>query len=87
MKFNKQELLNLACQSSNRFVKEGPLVIYERQDGLFKRSEGNPARVIAVIHLAYTYIFLHFWFVVCVYSQHEHVVNFVCLFGLLCLCS
>lgn len=42
MKINKQELLNLACQSSNRFVKEGPLVVYERQDGiLFKKNEGK----------------------------------------------
>lgn len=42
MKFNKQELSNLACQSSNRFVKEGPLVVFERQDGIiFKRSESK----------------------------------------------
>ena len=42
MKFNKQELSNLACQSSNRFIKEGPLVVYEKQDGvIFKRSEGK----------------------------------------------
>ena len=42
MKFNKQELSNLACQSSNRFIKEGPLVVYEKQDGvIFKRSEGR----------------------------------------------
>ncbi|EFX86646.1 hypothetical protein DAPPUDRAFT_307906 [Daphnia pulex] len=40
MKFNKQELSNLACQSSNRFIKEGALVVYEKQDGvIFKRNE------------------------------------------------
>lgn len=42
MKCNKQELINLASQSSNRFVKEGPLLLYERQDGiLFKRQESK----------------------------------------------
>lgn len=42
MKFNKQELLNLACQSSNRFVKEGCLQVFERQDGTFlKRNESK----------------------------------------------
>ncbi|XP_032785081.2 inositol polyphosphate-4-phosphatase type I A isoform X2 [Daphnia magna] len=40
MKFNKQELSNLACQSCNRFIKEGLLVVYEKQDGvIFKRNE------------------------------------------------
>jgi hypothetical protein len=42
MKFNKQELSNLACQSSNRFIKEGALVVYEKQDGvIFKRNESK----------------------------------------------
>uniref|UniRef100_A0A0P5NVZ0 Type II inositol 3,4-bisphosphate 4-phosphatase n=1 Tax=Daphnia magna TaxID=35525 RepID=A0A0P5NVZ0_9CRUS len=42
MKFNKQELSNLACQSCNRFIKEGLLVVYEKQDGvIFKRNENR----------------------------------------------
>jgi hypothetical protein len=41
MKFNKQELLNLACQSSNSFVKEGCLQVFERQDGILKRNESK----------------------------------------------
>lgn len=42
MKFNKQELSNLACQSSNRFIKEGALVVYEKQDSvIFKRNESK----------------------------------------------
>ena len=50
MKFNKQELQNLACQSSNRFVKEGTLLIYERQDGiLFKRNESKRSNFFIVI--------------------------------------
>ncbi len=50
MKFNKQELLNLACQSSNRFVKEGTLLVYERQDGIiFKRSESESFNAIYLI--------------------------------------
>ena len=50
MKFNKQELLNLACQSSNRFVKEGTLLVYERQDGiLFKRTESKEQFVYFII--------------------------------------
>ena len=42
MRFNKQELLTIACQPSNRFDKEGSLVVYEKQDSiLFKRQESK----------------------------------------------
>lgn len=41
MRFNKQELATLATQPSNKFEKEGILYVTERQDGFFRRSEGN----------------------------------------------
>jgi inositol polyphosphate-4-phosphatase len=39
MRFNKQELITLATQSSTRFEKEGILYVRERQDGFFRKSE------------------------------------------------
>lgn len=39
MRFNKQEMLTLATQPSQKFDKEGVLFLRERQDGLFRRSE------------------------------------------------
>jgi hypothetical protein len=60
MKFNKQELSNLACQSSNRFIKEGALVVYEKQDGvIFKRNESKSKRLP-------TYFLASIWFVLLV---------------------
>lgn len=41
MRFNKQELATLAQQPSNKFEKEGILFITEKQDGFFRRTEGN----------------------------------------------
>lgn len=41
MRFNKQELATLATQPSNKFEKEGILHVTERQDGFFRRTEGN----------------------------------------------
>ncbi|XP_012140220.1 inositol polyphosphate-4-phosphatase type I A isoform X2 [Megachile rotundata] len=39
MRFNKQELLTLATQPSQKFEKEGILYVRERQEGFFRRSE------------------------------------------------
>jgi hypothetical protein len=41
MRFNKQELITLATQSSTRFEKEGILYVRERQDGFFRKSESK----------------------------------------------
>lgn len=40
MRFNKQELTTLATQPSNKFDKEGILIITEKQEGLFRKTEG-----------------------------------------------
>uniref|UniRef100_A0A1B6ECE3 phosphatidylinositol-3,4-bisphosphate 4-phosphatase n=1 Tax=Clastoptera arizonana TaxID=38151 RepID=A0A1B6ECE3_9HEMI len=39
MRYNKQELLTLATQPSQKFDKEGILFLRERQDGFFRRTE------------------------------------------------
>ncbi|XP_034942251.1 inositol polyphosphate-4-phosphatase type I A isoform X2 [Chelonus insularis] len=39
MRFNKQELMTLATQPSQKFEKEGTLCIRERQEGFFRRTE------------------------------------------------
>ncbi|XP_075990875.1 inositol polyphosphate-4-phosphatase type I A [Anticarsia gemmatalis] len=44
MRYNKQELVALASQTSQNFDREGVLVLKERQDGFFRRSEGCSVR-------------------------------------------
>ncbi|XP_028035489.1 type I inositol 3,4-bisphosphate 4-phosphatase-like [Bombyx mandarina] len=44
MRYNKQELVALASQTSQNFDREGVLVMRERQDGFFRRSEGSTVR-------------------------------------------
>ncbi|XP_063837987.1 inositol polyphosphate-4-phosphatase type I A-like [Ostrinia nubilalis] len=44
MRYNKQELFALASQTSQNFDREGVLVLKERQDGFFRRSEGCSVR-------------------------------------------
>ncbi|CAH0392332.1 unnamed protein product [Bemisia tabaci] len=39
MRYNKQELLTLATQPSQKFDKEGVLLVRERQDGFFRKTE------------------------------------------------
>lgn len=41
MRFNKQEMITLAQQPSNRFDKEGLLFVRERQEGFFRRTESE----------------------------------------------
>lgn len=41
MRFNKQELMTLATQPSQKFDKEGTLCIRERQEGFFRRTESE----------------------------------------------
>lgn len=41
MRFNKQELLTLATQPSQKFEKEGILFVRERQEGFFRRTESE----------------------------------------------
>ncbi|KOB70221.1 Type I inositol-3,4-bisphosphate 4-phosphatase [Operophtera brumata] len=44
MRYNKQELFALASQTSQSFDREGVLVLKERQDSFFRRSEGCSVR-------------------------------------------
>ncbi|XP_053624028.1 inositol polyphosphate-4-phosphatase type I A-like [Plodia interpunctella] len=44
MRYNKQELVALASQTSNKFDREGVLVLKEKQDSFFRRSEGCSVR-------------------------------------------
>lgn len=41
MRYNKQELFALASKTSQNFDREGVMVLKERQDGFFRRSEGQ----------------------------------------------
>lgn len=41
MRFNKQELSALASLTSQSYDKEGVMVLKEKQDGFFRRSEGK----------------------------------------------
>uniref|UniRef100_A0A8D8H6Q0 phosphatidylinositol-3,4-bisphosphate 4-phosphatase n=1 Tax=Culex pipiens TaxID=7175 RepID=A0A8D8H6Q0_CULPI len=41
MRFNKQELITLATQPSNKFDKEGRLYVTEKQEGFFRKTEGD----------------------------------------------
>ena len=41
MKFNKAEVALLASQPSCKFEKEGVLFVREKQEGFFKRNEGE----------------------------------------------
>jgi len=41
MRFNKQEMFSFAKQPSQNFDKEGVLLLKERQDGFFKRTESE----------------------------------------------
>lgn len=45
MRFNKQELITLATQPSNKFDKEGPLYVTEKQEGFFRKTEGEETKV------------------------------------------
>ncbi|XP_012279460.1 type I inositol 3,4-bisphosphate 4-phosphatase isoform X3 [Orussus abietinus] len=44
MRFNKQELMTLATQPSQKFEKEGILYVRERQEGFFRRTEISSER-------------------------------------------
>lgn len=41
MHFNKAELASLVTNPATRFDKEGPLIITERQEGIFWRTDGE----------------------------------------------
>lgn len=40
MRYNKHELAALASQTTQNFEREGVLVLKEKQDGFFRRSDG-----------------------------------------------
>lgn len=41
MRFNKAELATLASNPTTKFEKEGLLIITERQEGFFRKTDGN----------------------------------------------
>ena len=45
MRFNSKELAFIAQQPSREFDKEGVLFMKEKKDGLFKKGEGEYARI------------------------------------------
>ncbi|XP_071446708.1 inositol polyphosphate-4-phosphatase type I A isoform X2 [Hetaerina americana] len=51
MRFNKQELITLAVQPSQKFDKEGILFLRERQEGFFRRTERNESKRAKRSHL------------------------------------
>uniref|UniRef100_A0A182QHM5 phosphatidylinositol-3,4-bisphosphate 4-phosphatase n=1 Tax=Anopheles farauti TaxID=69004 RepID=A0A182QHM5_9DIPT len=50
MRFNKQELITLATQPSNKFEKEGPLHVTEKQEGFFRKTEDDSQQLAHVRH-------------------------------------
>ncbi|XP_050683814.1 inositol polyphosphate-4-phosphatase type I A-like [Leptidea sinapis] len=44
MRYNKQELISLASQTSQNFDREGVMVMKEKLDGFFRRTEGCAMR-------------------------------------------
>lgn len=56
MRYNKQELAALASQTSHNFDHEGVLVLKEKQDGFFRRSEGEDD-----VSLTLNTFFIDFW--------------------------
>lgn len=72
MRFNKQEMLTLATQPSQKFDKEGVLFLRERQDGLFRRSERecyyflvyyirNTIDLLGVTEVSFSFFFYLLW--------------------------
>ena len=72
MKFNKAEVALLASQPSCKFEKEGVLFVREKQEGFFKRNEGEledesqimeavPVKTIFVL-TSLLFIFRYFYF-------------------------
>ena len=70
MKFNKAEVALLASQPSSKFEKEGVLFVREKQEGFFKRNEGElearsqimeggPVKTIFVL-TSLVFVFLYF---------------------------
>jgi len=57
MRFNKQELLTLATQPSQKFEKEGVLYVRERQEGFFRRTESKSLDYIYIYIYIQTYLF------------------------------
>lgn len=41
MRFNEKELKTLALQNSQKFEKEGNLKLTEKQEGFFRKTEGD----------------------------------------------
>jgi len=55
MRFNKQEMITLAQQPSNKFDKEGLLFVRERQEGFFRRTESEYLYFDSLVPLKCTY--------------------------------
>lgn len=51
MRFNKQELLTLATQPSQKFEKEGVLYVRERQEGFFRRTESELFYIFKIFNI------------------------------------
>lgn len=51
MRFNKQELVALSSQTSQSFDREGVMVLKEKQDGFFRRSEGKEIKILLSNHI------------------------------------
>lgn len=60
MRFNKQELLTLATQPSQKFEKEGILYVRERQEGFFRRTESEWLDLVLKIKVIFSRFIAHF---------------------------
>lgn len=58
MRFNEKELKTLALQNSQKFEKEGNLKLTEKQEGFFRKTEGDLIDFSSFIKTCY--IFLNF---------------------------
>ena len=60
MRFNKQELMTLATQPSQKFEKEGTLYVRERQEGFFRRTESELLSEL-----------IKFYLIICIHVQYH----------------
>lgn len=63
MRLNKNEMITLALQPAHKFDKEGVLIIWEKQEGFFKRAES----MLCCLWCEYSFVFLE---LLCIFKQH-----------------
>lgn len=87
MRFNSRELSCLAHQNSGRFDKEGVLFAKERQEGIFRKSEGfnltcYPRSILVDALINYIYLFSVLFVIIFVCLAFVRFLIMVCSFDI-----